>query len=78
MSTITKDLGVVTAYGYYKAGGGTMTESDKLWIMEKIPEFHPCGVCPTSAAMVPVLSFTSVNMVVRLLDIKPVRRSLMT
>ena len=53
-----------------------MTESDKLWIMEKIPEFHPCGVCPTSAAMVPVLSFTSVNMVVRLLDIKPVRRSL--
>lgn len=28
MSTITKDLGVVTAYGYYKAGGGTMTESE--------------------------------------------------
>lgn len=28
MSTITKDLGVVTAYGYYKAGGGTMTEAE--------------------------------------------------
>ena len=40
-------------------------------------DVRPCGVCPTSAAMVPVLSFTSVNMVVRLLDTKFVRSSLM-
>ena len=28
MANITKDLGLVTAYGYHKAGGGTLTEAE--------------------------------------------------
>ena len=66
--------------GHNSAGSpamGMMTEFDRFCIMLKIPPFHACGVCATSAAMVPVLSFTSVNMVVRLLDTKLVRSSLM-
>ena len=45
---------------------GTITFSDSVRIMEKIPAFHPCGVCPTSAAIVPTFSFTSPNIVDRL------------
>ena len=28
MANVTKDLGLVTAYGYHKAGGGTLTEAE--------------------------------------------------
>ena len=45
---------------------GTITVSDRLWIMEKIPLFHSCGVWPTCAAMSPVFALMSENIVVRL------------
>ena len=32
---------------------GTITFSDRFCIMLKMFAFHPCGVLPTSAAMVP-------------------------
>ena len=38
--------------------------------------FQPDGVCPTSAAIVPTFSLTSVNILVRLLSIHPISRSL--
>ena len=54
---------------------GTITFSDSVRIMEKIPAFHPCGVCPTSAAIVPTFSFTSPNIVDRLPFMAPMRIS---
>ena len=54
---------------------GTITFSDNVRIMEKIPAFHPCGVCPTSAAIVPTFSFTSPNIVDRLPFMAPMRIS---
>ena len=54
---------------------GTITFSDKLCIMENMPAFHPCGVCPTSAAIVPTFSFTSPNIVDRLPLMAPMRIS---
>ena len=39
--------------------------------MEKIPEFQELGVFPTSPAIVPTLSFTSVNIVERLSSTQP-------
>jgi len=56
---------------------GTMTLSDKLFIIEKMPLFQSWGVLPTSAAMVPTFVLTSVNMVSRLDVIHPVRSSFM-
>ena len=54
---------------------GTMTFSDNERIMLKMPAFHPCGVCPTSAAIVPTFSFTSPNIVDRLPFMAPMRIS---
>ena len=50
---------------------GTMTVSDRLSIMEKIPAFQELGVCPTSPAIVPTFVFTSVNIVSRLSSTHP-------
>ena len=54
---------------------GTMTFSDNERIMLKMPAFHPCGVCPTSAAIVPTFSFTSPNIVDRFPLMAPMRIS---
>lgn len=54
---------------------GTMTFSDNVRIMAKMPAFHPCGVCPTCAAIVPTFSFTSPNIVDRLPFMAPIRIS---
>ena len=43
--------------------------------MENMFAFHPCGVCPTSAAIVPTFSFTSPNIVDRLPFMAPIRIS---
>ena len=56
---------------------GTMTLSDRFFIMEKMPLFQFWGVFPTSAAIVSTLVFTSVNMVSRFDVIQPVSRSFM-
>ena len=52
---------------------GTITFSDRLCIMEKMPSFHPCGVLPTSFAIVPTFSFTSPNIVDRLPLMAPIK-----
>ena len=44
-------------------------------IMENMLAFHPCGVCPTSAAIVPTFSFTSPNIVDRFPLMAPIRIS---
>ena len=54
---------------------GTITFSLRVCIMENIFAFHPCGVCPTSAAIVPTFSFTSPNIVDRLPFMAPMRIS---
>ena len=54
---------------------GTITFSDRFCIMLKMFAFHPCGVLPTSAAMVPTFSFTSPNIVERLPLMAPIRIS---
>ena len=54
---------------------GTITFSDNVRIMENMLAFHPCGVCPTSAAIVPTFSFTSPNIVDRLPFMAPMRLS---
>ena len=54
---------------------GTITFSDRFCIILKMFAFHPCGVLPTSAAMVPTFSFTSPNIVDRLPFIAPIRIS---
>ena len=51
MSTITKDLGVVTAYGYYKAGGGTMTEAEFTQFMVDFGTASKTAVDAASAAL---------------------------
>lgn len=51
MSTITKDLGVVTAYGYYKAGGGTMTESEFTQFMADFGTASETAVEAAQAAL---------------------------
>ena len=56
---------------------GTITVSDNDCTIEKILPFHVLGVCPISAAIVPTLSFTSVNMPCRLDVIQPVSTSFM-
>ena len=56
---------------------GTMTLSDRFFIMEKMPLFQFWGVFPTSVAIVSTLVFTSVNMVSRFDVIQPVSRSFM-
>ena len=56
---------------------GTITVSDNDCTIEKMLPFHVLGVCPTSAAIVPTLSFTSVNMPWRLDVIQPVSTSFM-
>ena len=56
---------------------GTMTLSDRFFIMEKMPLFQFWGVFPTSVAIVSTLAFTSVNMVSRFDVIQPVSRSFM-
>lgn len=45
---------------------GIITFSERFSIIENTPLFHELGVLPTSPAIVPTLSFTSVNIVVRL------------
>src|SRR3712207_7596163 len=52
---------------------GTITFSERVCIMENMLAFHPCGVCPTSAAIVPTFSFTSPNIVDRLPLIAPIK-----
>ncbi len=54
---------------------GTITFSDNVRIMLNMPAFHPCGVCPTSAAIVPTFSFTSPNIVDRFPLMAPMRIS---
>ena len=54
---------------------GTMTFSDNVRIMLKMPAFQPCGVCPTSVAIVPTFSFTSPNIVDRFPLMAPMRIS---
>ena len=54
---------------------GMMTLFERSRTILKMPEFHPCGVCPTSPAIVPVFSFTSVNMLVRFPVMKSVSKS---
>ena len=54
---------------------GTITFSERVCIMLKIFAFQPCGVCPTSFAIVPTFSFTSPNIVDRLPFIAPIRIS---
>ena len=54
---------------------GTITFSDNVRIILNMPAFHPCGVCPTSAAMVPTFSFTSPNIVDRFPLMAPMRIS---
>ena len=66
---ITEDI------GNDKPRNGTITFSDRFCIMLKMFAFHPCGVLPTSAAMVPTFSFTSPNIVDRLPFIAPIRIS---
>jgi hypothetical protein len=51
MSTITKDLGVVTAYGYYKAGGGTMTEAEFTQFMVDFGTASKTAVDAAEAAL---------------------------
>ena len=51
-------------------------EYAKILEDEIIPPFQPDGVCPTSAAIVPTFSLTSVNILVRLLSIHPISISL--
>ena len=51
MSTITKDLGVVTAYGYYKAGGGTMTEAEFIQFMVDFGTASKTAVDAAEAAL---------------------------
>lgn len=55
---------------------GTITFSDSPRIIWYTPPFQPDGVCPTSAAIVPTFSLTSVNILVRLLSIHPISISL--
>ena len=52
---------------------GTITFSDRFCTIEKMPSFHPCGVLPTSSAIVPTLSFTSPNIVDRLPLMAPIK-----
>src|SRR5699024_5150722 len=52
---------------------GTITFSERFCIMEKIFAFHPCGVLPTSFAIVPTFSFTSPNIVDRLPLMAPIK-----
>lgn len=56
---------------------GTITFSDNVFIMLKMPEFHALGVVLTSPAIVPTLSLTSVNMVSRLDSTHPCSISFM-
>ena len=55
---------------------GTITEFERFCIRLKILPFHPCGVCPTCAAISPVFSLTSENISVRLDVTIPVKSSL--
>ena len=55
----------------------TMTLSDNVLIIEKMPLFQSWGVLPTSVAMVPAFVFTSVNMVSKFDVTHPVRSSFM-
>ena len=50
---------------------GIMTLSDSVFIILKILEFHVLGDFPTSVAIVPTLSLTSVNMVSKLVSTHP-------
>ena len=52
---------------------GTITFSERFCIMEKIFAFHPCGVLPTSFAIVPTFSFTSPNIVDRFPLMAPIK-----
>ena len=52
---------------------GTITFSDRFCIMEKMFAFHPCGVLPTSFAIVPTFSFTSPNIVDRFPLMAPIK-----
>ena len=54
---------------------GTITFSERVCIILKMLAFHPCGVCPTSFAIVPTFSFTSPNIVDRFPFIAPIRIS---
>ena len=54
---------------------GTITFSERVCIILKMFAFQPCGVCPTSFAIVPTFSFTSPNIVDRLPFIAPIRIS---
>ena len=56
---------------------GMITFSDSARIIEKMLAFHALGVLPTSAAIVPTLSFTSVNIVSRFDMIQPCSISFM-
>ena len=54
---------------------GTITFSDSPRIIWYMLLSHEEGVLPTSAAIVPTLSLTSVNILVMLLSIQPIRSS---
>ena len=56
---------------------GTITFSDSPRIIWYMLLSHEEGVLPTSAAIVPTLSLTSVNILVMLLSIQPIRSSFM-
>ena len=44
---------------------GTMTVSERFWIMEKTPPFQPWGVFPTSPTISPTLVLTESNIPVK-------------
>jgi hypothetical protein len=51
---------------------GTITVSDNTRIILKIFAFQLAGVCPTSAAIVPTLAFTSPNILAKFDWIAPI------